>query len=155
MVVALVKPRSYGQLRLRSSDPAAVPLINLGYFSDPHDLPRIVEGVHKARQITSTPPLNKWVQYELAPGNLVTDAAEELEVAIEAGVVSYHHPTGTCRMGTVTDVMAVVDAHGSVHGSEGLSVIDASIMLETLAANTNLPTMMLAEHCADWLIETI
>jgi choline dehydrogenase len=43
---------------------------------------------------------------------------------------------------------AVVDHRASVHGIVGLSVADASIMPELPSANTNLPTIMLAERVA-------
>ena len=48
---------------------------------------------------------------------------------------------------------AVVDHRGTVHGIEGLSVIDASIMPTIPAANTNLPTIMIAERCATWVTD--
>ena len=66
---------------------------------------------------------------------------------------TYFHPVGTCRMGPHADAGAVVDARGRVHGVEGLFVADASIMPTIPAANTNLPTFMLAERCAAWLAE--
>ena len=58
----------------------------------------------------------------------------------------YFHPVGTCKMGPATDPEAVVDQLGRVHGVEGLSVIDASIMPTIPRANTNLPTLMVAER---------
>jgi len=39
---------------------------------------------------------------------------------------------------------AVVD--GRVHGVTSLRVIDASVMPDIPAANTNVPTLMVAEH---------
>jgi choline dehydrogenase-like flavoprotein len=54
-------------------------------------------------------------------------------------------------MGTADDPDSVVDAGGAVHGVRGLSVIDASIMPTIPAANTNVPTIMIAERCAAWL----
>jgi choline dehydrogenase-like flavoprotein len=48
----------------------------------------------------------------------------------------------------------VVDAQGRVHVVEGLWVIDASIMPTIPAANTNLPTIMVAERCAAWFTNT-
>jgi len=49
----------------------------------------------------------------------------------------------------------VVDPRGRVHGLEGLSVVDASIMPTIPAANTNIPTIMIAERCAAWLTNSI
>jgi choline dehydrogenase-like flavoprotein len=56
-------------------------------------------------------------------------------------------------MGPDPEAGAVVDAHGYVYGVEHLWVIDASIMPTIPAANTNLPTIMVAERCAAWLKE--
>jgi choline dehydrogenase len=56
-------------------------------------------------------------------------------------------------MGPDPDQGAVVDAHGQVHGTDRLLVADASIMPTIPAANTNLPTIMLAERIAAWLRE--
>ena len=53
---------------------------------------------------------------------------------------STHHPVGTCAMG------AVVDAHCRVLGVDGLSVVDASVMPKIPPANTNIPTIMIAEQ---------
>ena len=44
---------------------------------------------------------------------------------------------------------AVVDADGRVHGTEGLSVIDASIMPSVPSGFTHLPTIMIAERLAE------
>ncbi len=62
-----------------------------------------------------------------------------------------YHPAGTCRMGPAGDPSAVVDARCSVHGLEGLSVVDASIMPTLVRGNTNIPVTMLAERAADLL----
>jgi len=57
-------------------------------------------------------------------------------------------------MGTDDDPGAVVDPRGRVHGVESLSVADASIMPAIPSANTNLPTIMIAERIASWFAET-
>lgn len=64
---------------------------------------------------------------------------------------TYRHAVGTCRMGPADDPLAVVDADGRVHGLSGLRVADASVMPTIPRANTNLPTLMLAEKLADSL----
>jgi choline dehydrogenase len=76
----------------------------------------------------------------------VSDGDAELERYIRANCWSYHHPVGTCAMGSV------VDECGRVYGVDNLSVIDASIMPSIPSANTHLPTLMLAERLAPGLV---
>jgi 5-(hydroxymethyl)furfural/furfural oxidase len=59
------------------------------------------------------------------------------------------HPAGTCAIGRADDPMAVVDAECRVYGVSNLRVVDASIMPKLPSANTNLPTLMVAERAAD------
>ena len=47
--------------------------------------------------------------------------------------------------------MNVVDQYGRVHGIEGLRVADASVMPDTVRANTNVTTMMIGERIADYI----
>ncbi|HYS64717.1 MAG TPA: GMC oxidoreductase [Paraburkholderia sp.] len=61
------------------------------------------------------------------------------------------HPSGTCRMGAADDPLAVCDARGAVYGVDGLYVCDASLMPSIPCANTNVPTIMIAERIADML----
>ncbi|WCJ65166.1 GMC family oxidoreductase [Agrobacterium tumefaciens] len=62
------------------------------------------------------------------------------------------HPSGTCRMGSADDPMAVTSSTGRVHGVEGLRVCDASLMPSIPCANTNIPTIMIAERIADFIL---
>jgi 5-(hydroxymethyl)furfural/furfural oxidase len=59
------------------------------------------------------------------------------------------HPSGTCRMGRADDPLAVTTGDGRVIGVQGLRVCDASLMPAIPCANTNVPTLMLAERIAD------
>jgi choline dehydrogenase-like flavoprotein len=43
----------------------------------------------------------------------------------------------------------VVDGELRVHGVDGLRVVDASVMPEIPSANTNVPTLMIAERAAE------
>lgn len=73
---------------------------------------------------------------------------EELAQHIRENVSGVFHPTGTCRMGSADDKAAVTDNQGRVHGMAGLRVVDASIMPNLIAGNTNIPTIMIAEKIA-------
>ena len=48
-------------------------------------------------------------------------------------------------MGPDTDEMAVVNSNGKVKGLSNLYIADASIMPESVRANTNATTMMIGE----------
>ncbi len=54
-------------------------------------------------------------------------------------------------MGPSGDQMAVVDQYGRVHGIDGLRIVDASIMPDTVRANLNLTVMAMAEKVADFI----
>ncbi|MCB8881362.1 GMC family oxidoreductase N-terminal domain-containing protein [Acidisoma cellulosilytica] len=75
------------------------------------------------------------------------DAA--LTAFIGAGVGGVWHASGTARMGAAEDPMAVTDGQGRVHGAQNLRVVDASLMPTIPRANTNIPTIMMAERIAD------
>jgi 5-(hydroxymethyl)furfural/furfural oxidase len=59
------------------------------------------------------------------------------------------HPSGTCRMGRLDDPQAVTLGDGRVIGVTGLRVCDASLIPAIPCANTNVPTIMMAERIAD------
>jgi 5-(hydroxymethyl)furfural/furfural oxidase len=71
---------------------------------------------------------------------------------IRANVFGVWHASGTCRMGGAKDRDAVTDGQGRVHGARGLRVVDASLMPKLPSANTNIPTIMIAEKIADAMV---
>ncbi|MBV8913453.1 MAG: GMC family oxidoreductase N-terminal domain-containing protein [Acetobacteraceae bacterium] len=71
----------------------------------------------------------------------------QLEAFIRRNVFGVWHPAGTCRIGR--DAGAVVDPTGRVIGSENIWVADASVMPHLPTANTNIPTIMIAEKISD------
>jgi 5-(hydroxymethyl)furfural/furfural oxidase len=77
---------------------------------------------------------------------------EALADHVRENVAGMFHPAGTCKMGADTDRDAVVDTAGRVRGFDGLRVIDASIMPTVPRANTNIPTVMLAEKIAEGMV---
>lgn len=144
--VCVLRPRSRGEIRLRSADPMADPAIQPNYLADPVDLETLVAGVRAARRILGAPAFDAYRGRELFPG-----AAARSDAAIEAFIrqrcETLYHPVGTCRMGV--DGMAVVDPELRVRGVSGLRVVDASIMPTLIGGNTNTPTTMIAEKAAD------
>jgi choline dehydrogenase len=148
---ALMRPHSRGALRLRSRDPSDAPLIDLGYFTDPDDMPRLVEATRLARELAATPPLAAFTGRPLSVAAQPNLRDGDLEGAIRAEVSTYHHPVGTCRSGPPQDPASVVDETGAVKGVESLYVIDASIAPSVPSVNTNLTTLLLAHRLAQRL----
>jgi len=82
---------------------------------------------------------------------LADDAA--LTEFVRRNVGGTWHPSGTCRMGAIDDPLAVTLSDGRVIGVTGLRVCDASLMPSIPCANTNVPTIMIAERIADLIKE--
>lgn len=145
-----LRPRSRGTVRLRSRDPMAPIVFDPRALSAPEDVAALVRGVKLARRMLRAPSLARLVSEEIAPSPAaeVDDALLEHHVRSHAKTV--YHPAGTCKMGQ--DAMAVVDPQLRVHGVQRLRVCDASVMPTLNSANTNAPTVMIAERCADFLL---
>jgi len=149
IAAALLKPASRGRVRLRDIGPGSAPEIDLGYFRDPADLPRLIEGLRLAEEAARHPALAGLTggrRLGPPPGTTATDAAAARWIRNSAW--TYHHPVGTCAMGLDPAAGAVVDPGARVYGVEGLSVADASVLPEIPSANTNIPVIMVAEHVA-------
>jgi len=73
---------------------------------------------------------------------------------IRRGVQGDWHACGTCKMGSESDKLSVVDSDGRLRGIDGLRIVDASIMPSVPCANTNVTTMMIAEKIADRIQST-
>jgi choline dehydrogenase len=145
----LIYPKSKGEIRLRSADPMAAPAIDPKYFSDPADLEHLVTGLKLMREIAATAPLADMLGDEVFPGPQArTD--DELRAHVRLSSQTIFHPVGTCRMGN--DESAVVDHELRVRGLHGLRVADASIMPRIVGGNTNAPTIMIAEKCAELVL---
>ena len=73
---------------------------------------------------------------------------ERLTEHVRDNIAGMFHPAGSCRMGRADDRQAVVDPSGRVYGVSGLRVVDASVMPNLIAGNTNVPVIMVAEKMA-------
>ena len=141
-----VTPRSRGSVSLRDASPDTAPVVDPRYLSDSSDLDRLVEGVKVAREVAAARPFDGWRGKEVLPGANDTSRAA-LEAFVRRGTGTYHHPVGTCAMGTGDH--SVVSPQLRVHGVAGLRVVDASIIPKIGCVNTNATVTMIAERAAD------
>ena len=143
-----IRPRSRGEVRLNSADPAAFPRVIPNYFADPYDLETLTDGTLLAMEIMEQSAISRYVQRRHLPqqGRLSRDQVRRFcQTTAHAAL----HPAGTCRAGT--DDMAVVDPQLRVHGIDGLRVADASIMPTLISGNPNAVCIMIGEKLADMM----
>lgn len=144
-----LRPESKGSIHIRSASPDEPPAIVANYLSDERDRKTSVAALRLARKIGEQPALQPLIVRETRPGPEAQSDEALLEHIARLGATSYH-PIGTCKMGT--DPMAVVDPQLRVHGVRGLRVADASIMPTMVSSNTNAPSFLIGERCADFLL---
>ncbi|MEM8998171.1 MAG: GMC oxidoreductase, partial [Acidobacteriota bacterium] len=151
----LLKPKSRGQITLRSADPMAAPAITANYLDDPEDVRVLVEGVKLARRLAQTRAFADDLDREVWPGpGATTDA--DLEAFVRRVAATLYHPACTCAMGPAGGpIETAVAPDLKVHGVEGLRVADASVMPELVGGNTNAPTLMIAEKAADLILDDL
>jgi choline dehydrogenase len=146
-----MRSKSRGTVKLHSANPLDPPLIRFNYLSHPDDWTEMRACVRLTRELFSQPAFAPYRGREIQPGEAV-QSDEQIDDFIRQHVETAYHPSGTCRMGAITDPMAVVDPEGRVIGTEALRVVDSSIMPSITTGNLNAPTIMLAEKLADAIL---
>ncbi|MFA5910923.1 MAG: GMC family oxidoreductase N-terminal domain-containing protein [Vicinamibacterales bacterium] len=147
ITVSLVQPRSRGEVRLRSADPLAAPIIRANYLQEQADVDALVRGVRLARWFGEADAYEPLRADELLPGPAMKSDAD-LATFVRRDTDTIYHGAGTCRMGPAADARAVVDPALRVRGVQGLRVADASIMPDVVNATTHAACVMIGEKAA-------
>ena len=140
-----------GELRLTSADPSVQPFLDYRYFEDEFDRRRMREAIRLCVKLGQDEGFKDIVEDRIEPTDAELASDDALDVFMRREVTTGQHISCTCKMGPSDDLMSVVDQYGKVHGLQNLRVVDASIMPDCVRANTNVTTMMIGEHIADFI----
>ena len=144
-------PESRGSVHIRSNNTIDWPAIKFNFLESEEDKHRMIEAVKIQRQIFQGAAFDDYQMSESLPGSGVQTDEDILEY-VRSTAQSASHSVGTCKMGN--DNQSVVCDELKVRGIEALRIADASIMPELVSGNTNATCIMIAERCADMLLET-
>jgi choline dehydrogenase len=149
--VGPMRSQSRGSVTLNSSDPMDPPKILFNYMSQYLDWEDFRTCIRLTREVFGQDAFKPYHGGEIQPGeDLQSDDA--LNAFIKEHVESAYHPCGTCKMGAVSDPMAVVDPECRVIGIEGLRVADSSIFPRITNGNLNGPSIMVGEKASDHIL---
>jgi len=144
--MGLMRPGSRGHVTLKSADPTEHPAIVFNYFAAEGDRRIMIDGMRRTREMAAQRAFDGLRQGEVAPGPGI-QSDEEIMAWMRSVASSEYHPCSSCRMGVGEE--SVTDGEGRVHETEGLRIVDASIMPHNVTANLNAPVIMIAEKLAD------
>lgn len=145
------RPTSVGRIDIAAADFRCAPTIAPNYLSTPKDVADVEHGGRLLQAIARTRAMKSLILAPLAP-DLDALGPAELVADFRARASTVYHPVGTCRMGGAAGD-SVVDASLRVHGTERLRVVDASVFPTVTSANTNAPTIMVAQKAADLILK--
>lgn len=158
-VPLLLKPKSRGEILLRSNDPAVPPRIYANHLKEPEDVEILLKATQYVMNVTKTASFSNYLVEVLnvpIPGckDTIFPSDNYWRCAIRHLGYSSGDLCGTCKMGPRSDKSTVVGSDLTVHGLKNIRVIDASIMPTITSANTMGPTIMIAEKGADMIKNT-
>jgi choline dehydrogenase len=132
-------------------DIEAMPVIEMGWLTHEADRFRLRDAMRLSLQLAESAEMSMVIERPIAPAadEVNSESADAVfDSWIASHVVSSQHQTSTCRMGGPHDPEAVCDEEGRVLGTEGLRVVDASLMPDCPRANTQATTYMIGERIA-------
>jgi choline dehydrogenase len=146
MQAYLLEQRNRGHLSLASADPEELPIITADMLEHPDDVVAMRTAMQFMYDLVQHDSMKAYYGPLILPG-----PKDDWASFARATHESYHHGSGTCKMGPDRDPLAVVDERLRVHGMDNLMVADASIMPTVTHANTNLTSIMIGERASDFI----
>ncbi|XP_050740222.1 glucose dehydrogenase [FAD, quinone]-like [Eriocheir sinensis] len=155
----LSRPKSRGEVLLRSRNPDDYPIVDPNFLSHPDDVDTLVKGIKFGVSIANTSALGgrfgAKLHKRLLPGceHYAFGSDGYWACYVRHMGTSYIHPCGTAKMGPPEDPTSVLDENLKVRGVSGLRVVDASAIPAIPSANIMAAVMMIGERAADLITE--
>jgi choline dehydrogenase len=144
------RPTSTGRIDIASRDFRTPPRIAPNYLSTDKDVEDVRHGGRLMQALARTKGFRSLIREPLAP-DLTRMSDADLLADFRARAATVYHPVSTCRMGRGIGE-SVVDSALRVHGVDRLRIVDASVFPTVTSANTNAPTLMVAQKGADLIM---
>ena len=114
MIAAIYLAEAAGEMKLRDTNPRIQPYLDYNLLSTRFDMDRMRESVHICVDIAKQGPLAQLIEELVDPTGTDLESDDALDDWMLKNVRTSHHISGTCKMGPVSDRMAVVDQHTSL-----------------------------------------
>ncbi|KAJ3969554.1 GMC oxidoreductase [Lentinula raphanica] len=144
----VLRPHSYGSIRLSSTNPRDRPLCDFGMFNDPADRLPLRKALRLALALAEQVRKTGYPLEDLSVPDDTTD--ETLDRFSNENIMSTFHYSSSCRMDKEEN-LGVVDDELRVYGVDGLRIADASVFPQVPACHIQAPVVMVAERCADFI----
>ncbi|KAH6658291.1 hypothetical protein BKA67DRAFT_591341 [Truncatella angustata] len=149
---AMVAPVSRGNVTIKSSDTAVLPLVSPNWLTAKADQEVAVSWWRRMREVWNTDVVQEIVIGEEYWPGVDQDTDEEILAVIRDALMTVWHAAGTCKMGKESDATAVIDNEAKVFGVQGLRVVDASSFPILPPGHPQSTIYALAEKIADGII---
>jgi choline dehydrogenase-like flavoprotein len=147
------RAQSRGSVRLQGPSVTDKPAIDLAYCTDPdgQDARTLREGIKIARKLTASSVFADVLEPEEHPGAGVKSDSD-IDAYMRKTLHSGNALVGTCALGHEGEGVVSPDDL-SVHGVEGLRVVDSSVVPRIPGGQTGAVTVMIAERAARMLTQ--
>ena len=147
------RPKSLGEVKLKSFKDSYLPSINPNYLSDERDIHDLYTTFDFIRKFSANKNISNIIK---SPVNIDPLIATDYELLdhFKSNATTIYHPCGTCRMSKDIGTGVVSDKL-KVHGLDNLWIVDASIMPNITSGNINAPVMMLSHLSSKIILEEL
>ena len=147
------RPKSLGEVKLKSFKDDYLPSINPNFLSDERDIHDLYATFDFVRKFSTNKNISDIIK---SPVNIDPIKATDHELLdhFKSNATTIYHPCGTCRMSKDID-SGVVSDKLKVHGLDNLWIVDASTMPNITSGNINAPVMMLSHLSSKIILEEL